>query len=44
MYLTLLRWICDGVIEDPYLEFFIAYDPKIGGDRFVIHVISYCFT
>ena len=39
MYLTLLRWICDGVIEDPYQEFFIAYNPKIGGDRYEFHAV-----
>ena len=33
MYLMLLRWICDGVLEDPFNEFFIAYDPKMSGDR-----------
>ena len=26
MYLMLLRWICDGTLEDPYNEFFIASD------------------
>ena len=33
MYLMLLRWICDGTLDDPYNEFFIASDPKVNGDR-----------
>ncbi len=33
MYLMLLRWICDGTLEDPYEEFFIASDPKVPAER-----------
>ena len=29
----LLRWICDGTLEDPFNEFFIASDPKVSSDR-----------
>jgi len=33
MYVMLLRWICDGTLEDPFNEFFIASDPKVTSDR-----------
>ena len=33
MYVMLLRWICDGTLEDPFNEFFIASDPKVSSDR-----------
>ncbi len=33
LYLTLLRWVCDGSLEDPHQEFFIASDPRVEGDR-----------
>ena len=33
MYAMLLRWICDGTLEDPFNEFFIASDPKVSSDR-----------
>ncbi len=33
MYLMLLRWICDGTLEDPHEEFFIAADPRVSGER-----------
>ncbi len=33
MYLMLLRWICDGTLEDPHGEFFIRMDPRVTGER-----------
>ena len=29
LYLMILRWILDGVLEDPHSEFFIASENKI---------------
>ncbi len=33
MYLMLLRWICDGTLEDPHGEFFVAVAPGVTGER-----------
>lgn len=32
LYLMVLRWLCDGSLEDPFGEFFISSDPRVQGD------------
>lgn len=33
IYVTLMRWIYDGELEDTYHEFFVASDPTVKNDR-----------
>lgn len=33
VYVTLMRWIYDGELEDTYHEFFVASDPTVKDDR-----------
>ena len=32
IYSTLVRWLLDGTLEDPYGEFFVASDPAVADE------------
>lgn len=36
----LWRWVCDGVLDDPYLEFFVAADAEVSDDKLWTHKYS----
>ena len=37
MYTMILKWIFDGILEDPFTEFFIAANPKINDESRLWH-------
>ena len=37
MYNMILKWIFDGILEDPFTEFFIAANPKVNDESRLWH-------
>ena len=37
MYSMILKWIFDGILEDPFTEFFIAANPKVNDESRLWH-------
>ena len=37
MYSMILKWIFDGILEDPFTEFFIAANPKVNDESKLWH-------
>ncbi|CAB4061954.1 TUBGCP3 [Lepeophtheirus salmonis] len=45
IYVMLLKWVADGILEDPFNEFFIAANPKVTAERLweekIFHTLNY---